>query len=83
VAAAERLGRRGAIGVMEVVEGSPAAKAGLTAGDLIVGVTGQPVSKAKDLQGHMIGAAIGKPLEIEVLRDGRLMRMTAIPQELK
>jgi hypothetical protein len=31
----------------------------------------------------MIGAAIGKPLEVEVLRDGRLVRMTAIPQELK
>jgi S1-C subfamily serine protease len=83
VAAAERLGRKGAIGVMEVVEGSPAAKAGLKAADLIVEVAGQPVSKAKDLQGHMIGAAIGKPLEIEVLRDGRLVRITAIPNELK
>jgi S1-C subfamily serine protease len=81
--AAERLGRNGAIGVMEVVEGSPAAKAGLVAGDLIVGVAGRPVAKAKDLQGHMIGAAIGKPLEIELLREGRLVRVTAIPQELK
>ena len=83
LAAAERLGRRGAIGVMEVVEGSPAARAGLVPGDLIVGVAGQPVAKAKDLQGHMIGAAIGKPLEIELLREGRLVRVTAIPQELK
>jgi S1-C subfamily serine protease len=68
---------------MEVVEGSPAARAGLVPGDLIVGVAGQPVAKAKDLQGHMIGAAIGKPLEIELLREGRLVRVTAIPQELK
>src|SRR5437899_3157013 len=45
VAAAERLGRKGGIGVMEIVEGSPAARAGLTPGDLIVAVAGQSVSK--------------------------------------
>jgi S1-C subfamily serine protease len=81
-AAADRLGRRGAIGVMEVVEGSPAATAGLLAGDLIVGVGGQPVSRAGDLQGYMVGAAIGRPLEVEVLRDSKLVRLTAVPVEL-
>jgi S1-C subfamily serine protease len=81
-AAADRLGRRGAIGVMEVVEGSPAAVAGLRAGDLIVGVGGQPVSRAGDLQGYMVGAAIGRPLEVEILRDGKLVRITAVPVEL-
>jgi S1-C subfamily serine protease len=81
-AAADRLGRRGAIGVMEVVEGSPAATAGLRAGDLIVGVGGQPVSRAGDLQGYMVGAAIGRPLEMEILRDSRLVRLTAVPAEL-
>ena len=82
VAAAERLGRQGAIGVMEVVEGSPAARAGLRPGDLIVEVGGVPVVKAGDLQGQMIGAALGRPLEVEVLREGRLIRMTAVPVEL-
>ena len=81
-AAAARLGRKGAIGVMEVVADSPAATAGIRAGDLIVGVGGQPVSRAGDLQGHMIGAAIGRPLEVEVLRDSRLVRLTAVPVEL-
>ena len=80
--AAERMGRRGAIGVMDVVEGSPAAQAGLRAGDLIVGVGGHAVSRAGDLQGLMIGAAIGRPLEIEILRDSRLVRLTAVPVEL-
>jgi S1-C subfamily serine protease len=81
-AAAERLGRRQAIGIMEVVEGSPAARAGLRAGDLIVEVGGRAVTKAGDLQGQMVGAAVGKPLEIEVLRDERLLRVTAVPIEL-
>ena len=83
VAAAERLGRQGGIGVMEVVEGSPAARAGLRPGDLIVEVGGVPVSKAGDLQSQMIGAAVGRPLEVEVLREGRLVRMTAVPIELE
>lgn len=81
-AAAERLRRKAAIGVVEVVEGSPAARAGLKPGDLIVAVGGQPVSRAGDLQGHMIGAATGKPMELEVLREGRLLRLTAVPVEL-
>lgn len=81
-AAAERLRRKAAIGVVEVVEGSPAARAGLQPGDLIVAVGGQPVSRAGDLQGHMIGAATGKPMEIEVLREGRLLRLTAVPVDL-
>jgi S1-C subfamily serine protease len=79
---AARLGRRGAIGVMEVVEGSPAAAAGLRAGDLIVGVGGQAVSRAGDLQDLMIGAAVGHPLEVEILRDNRLVRLTAVPVAL-
>jgi S1-C subfamily serine protease len=80
---AERLGRRNAIGIMDVVDGSPAARAGLRAGDLIIEVGGQPVARAGDLQGQMVGAAVGRPLEIEVLRDGRLLRVTAVPVELR
>ncbi len=80
--AAERMGRKAAIGVMEVVEGSPAARAGLQPGDLIVAVSGQPVGRAGDLQAHMIGAATGQPMELEVLRNGRLQRLTAVPIEL-
>ena len=81
-AAAERLGRKAAIGVVEVVEGSPAARAGMRPGDLIVAVGGQPVSRAGDLQAHMIGAPTGQPMEIEVLRESRLLRLTAVPVEL-
>jgi len=81
-AAAGRLGRRTAIGVVEVVEGSPAEKAGLRAGDLIVAVAGSQVSRAGDLQARMIGDAAGRPLELEVLRSNVLRRLTALPVEL-
>jgi S1-C subfamily serine protease len=81
-AAAARLARRNAIGIMEVVAGSPADRAGLRAGDLIVEVGGRPVSKSGDLQDQMVGAAVGQPIEIEVLREERLLRFTAVPTEL-
>jgi S1-C subfamily serine protease len=77
--ASDRLGRKDGIGVMEVVEGSPAAKAGLRAGDIIVGISGQPVKRSGDLQSHMIGAAIGSPMEVEILRDNRILRLTTVP----
>lgn len=80
-AAVERLGRRRAIGVIEVVEDSPAARAGLRPGDLIVGVGGTPVSRAAELQAKMIGASAGGALEVEVLRQGRLLRITVVPAE--
>ncbi len=76
---AERLGRRTAVGVAEVVEGSPAARAGLRAGDLILGAAGSAVSRTGDLQARMIGADAGRAFDLEVLRDGRLQRLTAVP----
>jgi S1-C subfamily serine protease len=81
-AAAARLGRQRAIGVVEVVPGSPADRAGLRSGDLIVGVGGHPVSRTGDLQAQMVGASAGRPLEIEVLREGRLLRLTTVPAAL-
>ena len=47
---AGELGRRNAVEVVEVVDGSPAAKAGLRPEDLIVALDGTPVSSAGDLQ---------------------------------
>jgi S1-C subfamily serine protease len=79
---ANRLGRRGGIGVSEVVPGSPAAAAGLRAGDLILEVGGSPVSDAADLQRLMLDEAIGKPLAIAILRLGELSELQAVPGEL-
>jgi len=69
--AATRLGRREAIGVLEILADSPAAKAGLRNGDLIVEVDGAPVAKAGDLQRLMVGAPAGRKMDVKVLRGGR------------
>jgi S1-C subfamily serine protease len=79
---ARRLGRAAGIGVEEVVPGSPAAAAGLRSGDLILDVDGQTVQDAGDLQRLMLDEAIGRTMQIRILRLGELAELRAIPGEL-
>ena len=65
-----RLGREKGIEVVEVVSGSPAARAGLRAEDLIVEVDGEPMGDVGDLQRLMVAERIGQGVEVRVVRDG-------------
>ena len=80
---AAMLGRDRAVEVVEVVDGSPAARAGLRAEDLIVEVDGQAVRGVDDLQRLMTGERIGVEVEFGIVRDGvrRAARLT--PRELR
>jgi S1-C subfamily serine protease len=76
------LGRRNAVEVVEVVEGSPAATAGLRPEDLIVALDGTPVSSAGDLQRLMTEERIGETLTVTVVRQGALIDVGVVPEEL-
>jgi serine protease Do len=54
-----------------VSDGSPAAKAGIKAGDVIVGFNGQPLSSAGDLPPLVGSAEVGDAATLRVLRDGK------------
>jgi S1-C subfamily serine protease len=77
-----RFGRASALRVTEVVPGSPAGRAGLRPGDLLLSAGGSPVMKAQDLQKLMFSEAIGRPLAITVMRNGALVDVIAEPSEL-
>jgi serine protease Do len=64
--------------VRDVAEDSPAARAGLASGDLIVTVAGQPVHRVDDLFGALRSAAPGGTLVMTVLRgtDERTIQVT-------
>jgi serine protease Do len=79
---AAALDRRTGIEVVEVVEGSPAARAGLRSEDLIVEVDGRPVGDADDLQRLMSGDLIGRAVRLQVLRQGSELDVEIVPDEL-
>jgi S1-C subfamily serine protease len=75
--------RRGAaVEIVEVVDGSPAAQAGLRPADLILDVDGAPTADAGDLQRLMTGERIGRPVRIRIVRDDSLRTIEAVPAEL-
>jgi S1-C subfamily serine protease len=76
------LGRDAGVGVAEVVDGSPAARAGLRAKDVILSIDDTDVESAGDLQKLMIGDAIGKAVVLRTLRDDRVIEMAVTPVEL-
>jgi S1-C subfamily serine protease len=80
---ATRLGREKGIEVVEVVTGSPAGRAGLHPEDLIVAVDGEPMGDVGDLQRLMVAERIGQAIEVEVVREGALIKLDLIPRELE
>jgi serine protease Do len=80
---ARELGRNAGVEVVEVVEGSPAAEAGLRSEDLIVSVGGIAVEGADDLQRLMTGELIGELVAATVIRGGRVLDLELVPVELE
>ena len=74
--------QRTGMGVIEVVPGSPAATAGLRTGDLVLTVDGLAIGDAGDLQRLLVAESIGRSLSLRVIRDGRVITLTATPLEL-
>jgi len=62
--------------VSRVEPGSAAEAAGLRAGDLIVAVNGRPVTGAGILRARIGLLRVGTPLELELIRDGKRLRLT-------
>ncbi|MCW2720937.1 trypsin-like peptidase domain-containing protein [Pseudonocardia sp.] len=79
---ADRYGRRNGLRLAEVIGGSPAAQAGLRAGDLVLDVGRRPVQDAQGVQRQLFGEAIGVPLPVTVLRNGAMVDVVAVPTEL-
>ena len=80
---ARELGRETGVEIVEVVEGSPAANAGLRAEDLIVELNGVAVSGVDDLQRLMAGELIGEAVTLETVREGQRSRVELVPVELE
>jgi serine protease Do len=80
---AREVGREQCVEVVEVVEGGPAAAAGVRPEDLIVELDGAPVEGVDDLQRLMVGELIGRSVTVTLVREGRTLRVELVPVELQ
>jgi Do/DeqQ family serine protease len=64
--------------VSQVVEGSPAEKAGIKAGDVVTAVNGKPVKDAASLRNAIGLLGVGERVDIALMRDGKPRRVTAV-----
>ncbi len=69
--------KRGVV-VSQVVKDSAADKAGVKAGDVVVAVNGKPVTRAADLRNRVGLSAVGEKVKLEVLRNGKPHKLTAV-----
>jgi S1-C subfamily serine protease len=80
---AKALDRTAGVEIVQVVQGSPAARAGLRNEDLVIDVDGVPVEDAGDLQRLMVSDRIGRRVPVRAFRGGELLELTVVPAELE
>ncbi len=81
---AESLGLKKAEGALiaEPQPGSPAVKAGIKAGDVIVSIDGMPVKDARDLARKVAAMAPGSQIKFGIMRNGDEQSMTVTLGEM-
>ncbi len=62
---------RNGVLIGDVDPDSPAGKAGLQSGDIVLEYDGEPVTKADDLRMRVAGTKPGEEVELEIWRDGK------------
>jgi S1-C subfamily serine protease len=67
--------------LVAVAPGSPAEKAGMLIGDIIVSVEGQAVSNLRSLQEALDSDKIGSPIALEIVRGGQMVRISPVVGE--
>ncbi len=69
------LGIKSGVAVMEVFPNTPASKAGVEPGDILVQFAGQPVQDRPSLQEFIEQLEPGKSYPAEILRDGKTVKL--------
>jgi serine protease Do len=73
---AEALNLNHGVIVMKVLPGSPAEKAGLQPGDIILAVNGKPVESITQLQFEIMKTTPGKEVKLTILRNNKTINLT-------
>ncbi|MEA3217523.1 MAG: hypothetical protein QOJ19_3679 [Acidimicrobiia bacterium] len=71
-----------ALEVVSLVEGGPAARAGIRVGDRLLRVGDEPIARMGDLQRLLSGDRVGQPLQVELARAGSRHTVVVVPTVL-
>ena len=80
---AASLEQQSAVMVATVEAGSAGDRAGLKAGDIVLGLDGVTITGADDLIRALTGEKIGKSVALDVLRRTERVKVSLVPQERK
>ncbi len=80
---ARELGRARGLEVIQLLDGSPAAAAGIRPGDLILALDGRPVEGVGDLQRLLDGDSVGRRLGVRLHRGEDTLELDLTPTELR
>ncbi|MDX1810943.1 MAG: DegQ family serine endoprotease [Gammaproteobacteria bacterium] len=72
--------KQGAV-ISQVMDNSPAEKAGLKAGDVVTSVNGRAVNNTSDLRNYIGLMRVGKKVDLDVVRNGRHLALSAMITE--
>ncbi|WP_375203658.1 Do family serine endopeptidase [Hyphococcus sp.] len=72
IAAAIGLDKKGGVLVADVIDGTPAQKAGLEDGDVILGIADADVASANELSRRVASYAPGEKVDLKIQRNGKI-----------
>jgi len=69
--------------ISQVAEGSPASKAGIKPGDIVIAVDGKPVTSAAELRNAIGLQRVGSKVKLTLIREGKELTINASIEEPK
>lgn len=67
--------------VSEVLDGTPAASAGIRQGDIIVEFDGQEIRNSNDLRFRVADSPVGRPAKVKIYREGKMQTLEVVLAE--
>jgi serine protease Do len=80
---ARQLGLKSSDGslIVNVIRGSPAQKAGIKVYDVVTKFAGNEIKSSRDLSDAVLDTPVGKPVEVELVRNGKSVKLSVTTQE--